>query len=332
MLQWIEGFDIYPTSTDVSKKWLSATLTNSSLAPGRNGGQAFSFDDLSIITTSFVPQSTWVVGFAFNPQGISGLTNIMNIRDGSNPQIKLNFDPTTRVFTLVKDATLMGTGTRQLQTGFWYYVELKVVINQATGTLNLHVNATSDISLSALNTRSANSTVDTATNIEFRSGNGVYLLDDVYVLDGSGAVNNTFLGDMTVETVIPNGPGNSAQWTPNPPGTLNFQDVITGNGDAAFVQANTNGLKDTYDFSNLFRITSNIAGISVNVQCRKTDSGVRNIAPVVRHSGTDYLGTVVPVPDTSYLYVFQVYEQNPGTVAAWTVSDVNGDQFGVQSA
>ena len=54
---------------------------------------------------------------------------------------------------------------------------------------------------------------------------GGYLIDDLYINNGAGAVNNSFLGDMKVESVNVIAGGVDTQWGVNVPNTPNYQAV-----------------------------------------------------------------------------------------------------------
>ena len=61
----------------------------------------------------------------------------------------------------------------------------------------------------------------------------------------------------------------------------------------------------------------------------KTDAAARSIAPVIRHSGSNNVGSNIALA-TNTLWYAQVYETNPGTSSGWTKSDVDAAEFGVK--
>jgi len=70
-----------------------------------------------------------------------------------------------------------------------------------------------------------------------------------------------------------------------------------------------------------------VYGVQHCLDAKKMDAGPATIAPVIRHSGTDYVGAGLS-PGLSYAGLLQVAATNPGTSAQWTVTDFNAAEFG----
>jgi hypothetical protein len=127
---------------------------------------------------------------------------------------------------------------------------------------------------------------------------------------------------------MPNGAGAHSAWTPNG-ATPNYAcvDETTADGDTTYVSDSTPGDIDTYAFADV-DASATVYGVQTNLYARKDDAGTRQIAPVVRQSGTDYVGTTVTL-GSSYSFYSQIYNQDP-TAADWTAAHVNADEFGVK--
>ncbi len=84
-------------------------------------------------------------------------------------------------------ATTAGLG---LQKDTWYYIELKVKCHATLGTFDLHVDGTSVLSGSGLNTKIGSHLYHDRFLLQ-----GFYnapIFDDLYFLDSSGSANNDF--------------------------------------------------------------------------------------------------------------------------------------------
>lgn len=333
-LKWVEGFESYSNLISwVQYRYASAVLGTSTFQPGRAIGNAIQFTGTSFTTPTFSNNQEWFVGFAFTNVNL-GASNVnmpvLNIMDGTTAQLTVAFNPSTRVFSVLRGATVLGTGTFVTTNGAWYYVEIRGLIDSAVGVANLRVNTVSDVSFSGNTQVSANAF---ANAMAFRGPaaiglGGSYKIDDIYINDASGVVNNTFLGDMKVEAVNVIESGTYAQWGVNVPNTPNFQAVQVLN-DGLYVQSSTPGDLDSYTTSNLNKITSDIAGVQAVYWSRNTDSTTHDIRSLIRQAGSDFLGSSITINDTAFKAYQTIWEQDPNTVAAWTVAGVGTAEFGV---
>jgi hypothetical protein len=334
MLQWVDGFETYSDLIlYLQYRYATFNAPNASFVPGRAIGNALLMNGTNFITPAFANNATWTVGFAFLNVNIS--TNNINmplvdIIDGITPQVTLAFNPNTRIFSGLRGSTVLCTGTFAITTGYWYYIEIKGFIDPAVGTVAIHVNTTSDSSFSGNTQSSAN---NYAQAIQFRgpfmSGlGGTYQLDDMYILNGAGSYNTTFLGDMKVEPITVIAAGQSAQWAVNVPNTPNFEAVQVLN-DGIYIQSNTATNQDSYTTSALNRITGQIAGVSAVYWARNTDSTTHTIKSSVYRSPTTYLSSAITINNTAWQAFQNIWETDPSTTSAWQVTGVNASQFGV---
>ena len=102
-------------------------------------------------------------------------------------------------------------------------------------------------------------------------GGAIPYFDDLYVCDGSGSVNNDFLGDVRVVTVRPNGAGGSTQWTPDSGSNYaRVNETISGE-DSNYVEDGTSGHEDRYAYGDLSGVLG-IKGLVICTDCRETDA------------------------------------------------------------
>ncbi len=335
-LKWVEGFESYSDQVIwLTNRYASFVAPTATFQPGRAIGNCLQMNGNAFVTPAFSNHATWVVGFAFKnvnlPNSNTNMT-ILEVRDLTTAQVTVAFNPSTKVFSVFRGSTNLGTGTYTITTGSWYYVEFLVTVDATIGVATLKVNGVTQVSLSGANTQvSANAYGNT---IAFRgptasSLTGSYQIDDIYINDGSGGVNDDFLGDMKVEGVNVIDSGNYAQWTCNVLNVPNYQAVQVV-GDGIYVYTNTVTDKDSYLCSKLNKITSDIAGVQAIYWSRNTDSTQHSIAPSIRISTTDYFASDLTIVDTAIKAYQTIWEEDPSTSAQWSVMGVDSAEFGMK--
>ncbi|MGI0150005.1 MAG: hypothetical protein ACREDF_10815, partial [Thermoplasmata archaeon] len=213
----------------------------------------------------------------------------------------------------------------------FHYIEFKVTISDASGVAVLKINGVTELTGSGLDTQN---TTNASADRVLLGLNGSALnvntdYDDLYVCDGSGTVNNDFLGDIRCEYIPPNGNGNSSQFVGSDGNSVDnylLVDEATPNDDTDYVESGTITEKDTYAQGNLTPTSGTVYGVQMLPYARKTDAGVRSIASIARLAAAEDL-SVDKILSTSYSYFPDIRETKPGG-GAWTVTDVNNAEFG----
>lgn len=342
-LRLADSFDHYATA-DINQKWPSSAGSPTIGASGRRGTNAIRLPNTSATASSvqvtFDSQPTWIVGVALNINQalhVSSAVQLCALLDAGTQQCELRINPD---FTLsvTRNGTVLGTSVSALGTNSFNYIEFKVTIDDSSGAYDVHVNGASVLSASNVDTKN---TANASANIVRVGTSGITLaasstvaVDDLYICDGTGSVNNDFLGDVRVDCYLPNGNGNSSQLTGSDGNsTDNYQlvDETSQNGDSDYVQSSTVSNKDTYTFADMSHTPTSIFGTQLNMIAKKDDSGTRAICAVCRSGGTDYDGDT-QVLSTSYVDYRQIREVDPDTSSAWTRTDLNSAEFGVKVA
>jgi hypothetical protein len=204
--------------------------------------------------------------------------------------------------------------------GIWRYIELKM--NTATGQAEVRsdevtvVNGVLPVSASV------------SSIIIHEQGNSS-TVDDIYILDDTGSVNNTFLGDVRVQTLLPMADGTHADMTPST-GSSHFALVDEPAPNTTdFVSSSIVGAMDTYQFQGLSPNTASVYGLEVANYSHKDATGPAGLANVVRVGSTDYVSGSVQL-SASWAVSRNLMEQNPATGSVWAPSDVNSAEFGVK--
>lgn len=341
-LLFIDSFDHYVTA-DLGEKWTTWGGTQSiSAGTGRRGSASLRSTGGAAnyaLKGVAVSGATAILGFAFNGASLGG-NRIAGIYDGPGAKehvyLTANSDGSLSVYRSANTipsngtigATLLGsTAAGLIAAGTFAYLEWKVLLHDTTGTVAVRVNGASALALTGQDT-SNGSLVWSSFWLGSGSSNLTADFDDLYVLDGTGAAPwNDFLGDCRVDARYPTAAGATTGWTPNTGANWAAVDDAAPNDDTDYTSAATAGLTDTFVVQDAPVTGAAIYGVQHNLSAKKTDAGSASIAPVIRHSGVDYVGANLN-PGTTYAVLQQIAAVNPGTAAAWTEAGFNAAEFG----
>jgi len=229
--------------------------------------------------------------------------------------------------------TVIATTAAGVLDGNWRYVEVYALIHATTGRVTVRVDGVTVLDFTG-NTRNGG----TSTNIDairFRSGmyfasnNCKISLDDLYVCDATGTTNNTFLGDVRVQSLLPMGAGSSTQLTPTGSAN-NWQNVneVPFN-NATYNASSTVGQRDTYALSDLVANTTTIYGTQSVAHMQKSDAGLANAKIALKSGASVYYDATQSLGSSTTAYT-QVHETDPATAAAWTVGNANNLEAGME--
>ncbi len=274
--------------------------------------------------------STIYFKFWFYPYSTPYAHPIISFYDDVGVQVTLRLN-TNMTLTLLRgtiSGTVLGTGTKVLSLNTWYLIEGKILINDTTGIAQLKIDGALPLDID-FSGDTQNQTGDTITKIYLGnvdvSYSGYNYFDD-FVLDDAALV-----GDTRIQAISPTGAGNSTNWTPSAGNNWDCVEEIPAS-DANYLTTNSNDILDTYQASNL---TGAVVSIRcVQVQARSVKEGAstpQNLKLAVRTGGSDYLSGDKAVP-VSFKSLFNIWELNPNTSAAWMTSDVDGVEIGIKSA
>lgn len=162
---------------------------------------------------------------------------------------------------------------------------------------------------------------------------GVQLLDDFYVIDGSGARNNVRLNPVEITTRMPSA-DITTQWevVGADTGTPHYQIVSQlqpGRANAPYVQSNTAGATDLYRSNTALPTNNQVFAVSVAAYARKGDVDDRKIGLLVKPDGGAETEVQLTLTE-SYKYYQATFEQLPGG-GDWNSNNVQSLQFGIRT-
>jgi len=326
-LLFIDGFDHY--GTDPTKKWESANGSSLITQNGRFGTYCFgnSRGD-QWLTKTITPNSVTVyVGFALSiTSNPSEERPIISFYDGGTKQCYMNTDVSgIFIFRNGNNSEITRHTSPWPITGGYHYLELKITVNNTTGTIDMRWDGVSVLSASSKDTQySANAYIN---QVGIGGTGGGYGMGGNHYFDDFWIADDAFQGDCRVETKFPAGDGNYEQWSKSA-GSHNYENIDeTPPVTTDYVYGNTANLIDTYTKAALATTAGTIKGVAANIYCQKSNAGTKQIAGIARLSATDLAGSGIAVP-SSWGYL-QQFLSKPGG-GSWAVADVNSAELGIK--
>lgn len=221
-LLFMDGFDHYSTA-DITKKWDSrVSSSNSGIYPdaGRRGGGAFQIVNEAEVVKLFPATTTVIVGAALSSAGFPASpatnTGFIRFKDSTTTHVSVHpmSDGSLRVYRGDVTTLLGSTATGVISTAGYQYIEAKVTIDDTAGAVELRVNGVTVLSLTGIDTRNAGNASCNSVRVGGTFGSNVVgYVDDLYICDASGSINNDFLGDIRIDVLAPSGDGTHNDFT-----------------------------------------------------------------------------------------------------------------------
>lgn len=337
-LLWMDGFDNYGTSTGsnpspsgvVGRKYIAVSQIYLYVETGRfaHALRLHNSNGAYIQTPALTTDDTLIIGLGLKTSAVANV-ELFAFYDGSTKGVNLYLNNTGEL-SVRRGSTVLGTTSGLSWTlDTWYWVELKVVCHDTTGSYDLKIAESTVLSATGVDTKEGTNNYHDRIRFSSTTASRIYL-DDLYLLDSSGSSNNDFLGNSKVSTIRPNG-DDTANWATSTPSANHYENVDEQilDDDTSYVEDSTTNTTDLYDYENLSDVDS-IYGIQINTDCRETDATTYALKSVVSSNGIQDDGTGENVGSISYKTLRRIVEEDPDTNTAWSVSGVNAALFGIK--
>lgn len=328
--------DVY-TTTQLSKRWdvVTGSPTVSS-SIGRRVGAGINLPTTGDRLQKNIPGLVeYGVGIAAKLDTLVA-TDLLTLREGTTDHIIVRLTALGAVEVLRAPSTQLGiTPNALVFPGFFNYIEIRALIDGAAGTIELDLNGTNLISLTSQDTDNGGA-VPEIDNIEIEGSAGNLTIDDFYILNTLGtAPQNDLLGDTAVWNLLPIGDGNINDWPvlePTTP-TTSFDKVDdqTPDDDTSYVASDVTGSIEFFDMAVVPEPggISAIFGVQLNMYARKDATTTRLVKAKTRVNSTNFDGDNQPLI-SGYVYLHQLWDDDPDTAVQWIESGINGAEFGIQ--
>jgi hypothetical protein len=363
-LLWIDGFDAYsPTSGTVIETVLNQqgyivvdpNTTDLRASNVTQSGIGFSLDFVGTgtLTLPFGNSPGVIVGFRFNsPVALGTIFELKynNLLGVFTTQLVVWLNDQNGISVGTQDGDILAsTPVNSVLTNTWYYLELLYVPSPTNaGTVKLRIDGVELITISATKTAFANiaSTVGQVTSslvnqISFNWVGGEFSpgafnvmpafggsIDDFYLLDTTGTLFNTFLGDVVVHAVFPASDAGTNTMSQVGGGAGHFTSVkeVAPDGDSSYVFGSTSGLKELYTVSTLPADIIDVLAVSVDVMARKAAIGDGSYESALVYNTVEVDSQAFPAA-SSYTATHFIVTTPPGG-GSWTLSLVQSAKIG----
>lgn len=332
---YMDGMDSYNDVTDLRRRTgydgnLSTSVT------GRNGtGKAIQMSSSGRYRAYLPSAETRIItGFAWRSSDVGGTSkSLVDFRETSVIHVTVYFgsDGGIRVYRGSASGTILGEAFGVLLIQNWHYIEVDCTINNTTGAIQVWVDGVSVINETSLDTRNGG-TNGNITQLTYDQDNATDdQLDDLYILNTSGLTNNSALGDVTIETLLPTSDGSTTDFTPDS-GLTNYtqiDDGATPDDDTTYITSSTLNHQDLHGYGNLtLANVDTVYAVSVLNHARKEDAGTREIRALARNGLTTGEAAAKTL-GTEWRFAEGIFETNPDGGGAWTEATVNSAEFGI---
>jgi hypothetical protein len=339
----IEGFDYYGSQSDIaaSPQWPVLPVQNTiTFVPGfYSHGRAVSIPNgssnfgMTAELSSTASELFLAFDVLFEALPTTTPSRFVTCMEGTTTHANLALT-TSGAIRMRRDTTQLGSdSTFTFALNVRYRVEMRTVIADTGGLIDVRVDGTSVASVSNVDTRNGGSGV--ANRIEIwgmiQSSNiGRTIYDNLTVNNTTGAAPTSWPGARRIETIFPNG-DDSVQWTPSQ-GSLNYDLIKDATPDLlTWVQSNTVGQVDRYDLQDLSGTPTTIDAVQLVTRAGRSDTGARTMRGFIRSGTTKANGaTFTPVATPSGQYVRDTWHTDPDTSAAWDAAGVDALKAGVE--
>ena len=329
-LLYIDGFE-----TQDASRYQNATMGFSSSGTRFSYGYCVDVFRPSFDKSLVSNQTTLIVGIAQKTNSYE--SNIQFIGDnGTVNNLSVYFLNSGGI--QVRRGTTAGTllasaGAGSYPTTNWFYSEVKVVFSDTVGTVEVRINGTAVITATGLDTNNSTTVGSDVVSIQTPNAGANRQLDDFYICNGSGSVNNNFLGDVRVATLAPDNNGASSQFVGSDGNSTDNYLLVDESpyNTSDYVASSTSAQKDSYSMQDLPGSASSVLGVQQVAVLTKTDAGAIQAKHLIRSGATNYSTSAFSLSTAYQTYLF-IRETNPNTSAAWTVAGVNGHEAGIEVA
>ncbi len=339
MMLWAEGFDAY--GDDEAKMldgpWAEISSVTLSNVQVRTGTRSLLVDSVGSKARRVLGGNKPIVGVAqaiyiIAHPSVPNTTNLIAFKDSNNfPQLLINLDTTGAVSAWCGDdnvvyGELQGVSTDLIVTNAWNHLEVRV--DFGAGNVEVRLNGVTILNLAAVHVVNLDPLPGRATGqasaaqIAWGSyagaGHADIYVDDVVVWDGTGAQNNTFVGDRKVYTDFPTGDTAEQDWDRSA-GASSFAllDENPDDGDGTYVTTETTGDRFGVTFPALPAQVTSVAAVIFQHKSKKTDAGDCNIQLHCASGASEADGLDRPMT-TAYTAWQDVFEVDPDTSAPFT--------------
>lgn len=281
------------------------------------------------------PVATDEVGFGAHVwiENIGSTDLLIGMVDTDNSTLHMNI----RLLNTGRLAVYRHT-TKILDTDFWpapqawYYIELKQVVNDTTGSWTFRVDGVSIASDSSIDSRGGGNGIVGSLQIAGVTNNTQTKFDNIYAYHDNGGDVVDFLGIIHVGSLHPDADGDDEVWATSS-GTDSFalvNETAPHDDDTDYIQSGTSTERTLFTYDNVPTGLTSFHGIHIHTIVRETDATPFTLINTFKQGGTLYPESAEAIAGTSFEDIDHALDQDPDTSLDWTESGINALQAGVE--
>lgn len=339
-LLWLDGFEGYGETIDsnpipsgvLEGKYCPAVGTSTMLTrAGRYGGMALYYGGSTneVRTPHLTMHDTMIAGCGFY-RATTDYCYILSFVDTGIHGVSLRVKRDSGELEVLLGGSVIDT-TLGLSIGrsAWHWIEMKVKCHNTLGEYEVRVGGETVLSVSGVDTKF--STHDYHNACSFRPvASEAPMYDDWYVCDGSGSINNDFLGDCKIIRIDPDG-DDTANWSTSTPSANHYENIseVSGDEDTSYIEETASSTLDLFDYEAVASLGA-IYGVQICTQCRESDATSHSLITPIESGGNQYDDSAQVIGTPSYITVVRVAGTDPDTSSLWTMSGLNAAKFGAK--
>ena len=356
----IDGFDHYPTESNddihfhevEAYSYTVERLGMYVLPSDRFGNQGKMFASAGGSNLRITNETAWaagriVVSFAIKFQDAP--TSFVGSDAGNTPFIQIYGTGSQRQLYLERDnvtlelhlkfgnGDILQTATNVLDSDTWYWVEMKVFLDDTVGTVEVQVDGSSTGWIDYTGDTLRYDSAIPINMILIRGDDNPYngwltYFDDLVIQDDDA--NNTWLGDSRVTTLFPR-TDNTVQLSTYPntgddnAQFLNDEGLEGPSEDDYYVWSTTAGHQDYYNFDTIDN-DDTIHAISLYYRARKTNTAPRTVQSLVGANSQEGPVRELSSSYVTYHDIFEYQDPTEGLEVDWTQTNLDASTFGVK--
>jgi hypothetical protein len=216
----------------------------------------------------------------------------------------------------------------------WNFLEFKAIIaTDATGAYAVRLNGQTLVNVSSVRTVPIGrgfTNPGYIPNFWLRENQ---VVDDLYVLNGDGARNNDFLGDLQVDLSKPDGAGlrSDSVIVGTSPAATRWQSNLTADHGVTAVELDATDDSDSYTFEDLPYDTAEVFGVQLVTQARKSDGGPIRLTLTNDVDAVDVDALPVKLSvSAGDVFAYQHAALDEAASGPWTLARFQDSEFGTR--
>ena len=228
--------------------------------------------------------------------------------------------------------------TPLVSVGNFHSIQFKAVINATTGSVEVRIDndvVVWDAAVTGLDTDPSGygQTGQFILGGAFALGVGnspTWSVDDVFVINDAGSINNDFVGDKQAFLLLVDGDGATQDWGfTGGASAWESIDEIPADGDTSYIDATAVNDISLFSLEDVSTDLIDIIGVQMTGVVRKLDAGAATLQSSLVSNGSTGSGADRSITE-NYAHWNDVIEQDPDGPTAWTPTKLNATEYKIE--